>query len=149
MHLWECHRGPGPTYKPSNSFVRPQHEKLLFSEATSSIKWSVFIWEIDFFFFYPRQELKYHFTSFFASIGCCAVLSHFSRVRLFVTPQTVAHQAPLSIGFSRQECWSGLPSPPPGDLPDPGIEPSSLKSPALAGGFFTTGATREAKQNQI
>ena len=91
------------------------------------------------FFFYPRRELKNHFTSFFASIDCCAVLSHFSRVRLFVTPQTVAHQAPLSIGFSRQECWSGLPSPPPGDLPDPGIEPSSLKSPALAGGFFTTG----------
>ena len=45
-------------------------------------------------------------------------------------------QAPLSMGFSRQEYWSGLPCPPAGDLPDPGIEPKSLESPALAGGFF-------------
>ena len=51
-----------------------------------------------------------------------------SRVRLYVTPWTAAHQAPLSMGFSRQEDWSGLPCPPPGDLPDPGIEP---RSPAL------------------
>ena len=48
-----------------------------------------------------------------------------SRVRLFVTPWTVAYQAPLSMGFSRQEYWSGLPFPSPGDLPDPGIEPGS------------------------
>ena len=53
----------------------------------------------------------------------------------FATPWTVAHQAPLSTGFPRQEYWSGLPFPSPGDLPDPGIEPMS---PALAGGFFTT-----------
>ena len=53
---------------------------------------------------------------------------------------TVAHQAPLSMGFSRQEYWSGLPCPLPGDLPDPGIEPTSLTS-ALAGQFFTTSAT--------
>ena len=53
----------------------------------------------------------------------------------FVTPWTVAHQAPLSVGFSRQEDWSGLPFPSPGDLLDPGIEPVS---PALAGSFFTT-----------
>ena len=52
----------------------------------------------------------------------------FSHVRLFATPWTVAQQAPLSIGFSRQEYWSGLPFPSPGDLPDPGIEPGS---PAL------------------
>ena len=51
---------------------------------------------------------------------------------------TVAHQAPLSMGFSRQEFWSGLSCPPPGNLPDPGIEPESLTYPALAGGFFTT-----------
>ena len=53
----------------------------------------------------------------------CAVLSRFSRVWLCATPGTVAHQAPLSMGFSRQEYWSGLPFPPPGDLPNPGIEP--------------------------
>ena len=49
----------------------------------------------------------------------------FSRVRLFATPWTVAHNAPLSMGFSRQEHWSGLPLPSPGDLPNPGIEPGS------------------------
>ena len=65
------------------------------------------------------------------------MLSCFSHVRLFVTPWTVAHQAPLSMGFSRQEYWSGLPCPPPGDLLDPEIEPMSLTSPPLAGGFFT------------
>ncbi|CAI9176124.1 unnamed protein product [Rangifer tarandus platyrhynchus] len=53
-------------------------------------------------------------------------------------------QAPLSVGFPRQEYWSGLPCPPPGDLPDPVIEHLSLMSPALAGGFFTTSATWEA-----
>ena len=56
-----------------------------------------------------------------------------------------ACQAPLSMGFSRQEYWSGLPGPPPGDLPYPGIEPTSLMSPALADGFFTTKATWEAE----
>ena len=61
-----------------------------------------------------------------------------------VTLWTVAHQAPQSKGFSRQEYWSGLPFPPPGDLPDLGIEPMSLKSHALAGGFFTTSATGKA-----
>ena len=55
----------------------------------------------------------------------------FSRVRLFVTLGTVARQAPLSMGFSRQEYWSGLPFPPPADLPDPGIKPASPVSPAL------------------
>ena len=54
------------------------------------------------------------------------VVSHFSHVRLFVTPWTIAHQAPLSMGFSGQEHWSGLPRLPPGDLPDPGTEPESL-----------------------
>ena len=74
----------------------------------------------------------------------CVVLSHFSLAQLFATPQTAAHQTPLSMGFSRQEYWSGLPCPPPGQLSDPGIELVSLLSPALAGGFFTTSATWEA-----
>ena len=67
-----------------------------------------------------------------------------SRVRLLATPWTAAYQAPPSMGFSRQEYWSGLPCPPPGDLPDPGIKPASIMSPALEGGFFTTRATWEA-----
>ena len=61
-----------------------------------------------------------------------------------VTLWTVAHQVPLSIGFSRQEYWRELSCPPPGDLPDPEAEPMSLPSPALAGGFFTAIATWEA-----
>ena len=72
------------------------------------------------------------------------MLSRFSHVQLFAIPQTVAHQAPLFIEFCRQEYWSELPCPPPGDLPNPGIEPVSLTQPALAGGFFTTSATWEA-----
>ena len=58
----------------------------------------------------------------------------------------IAHQVPLSMEFSRQEYWSGLPCPSPGDLPDPGIELASLASPPLAGGFFTTSATWEARK---
>ena len=54
-----------------------------------------------------------------------------------MTPWTIAHQSPLSMEFSRQEYWSGLPFPPPGDIPNPGIEPMSPASPAVAGGFFT------------
>ena len=57
---------------------------------------------------------------------------------LFVTPWTVVHQAPLSLEFSRQEYWSGLPFPPPGDFPGPKIEPESPVPPVLAGRFFTT-----------
>ena len=68
------------------------------------------------------------------------VLSHFGRVPLFATLWTIACQAPLSVGFSREEYWSGSRCPPPGDLPGPGIEPTS---PALAGGFFTTCTTWE------
>ena len=66
--------------------------------------------------------------------GC--MLSLFSHVRFFATLGTTAHQAPLSM-VSRQEYWRGLPCPPPGDLPDPGIEPASPVSRALAGSFFT------------
>ena len=60
------------------------------------------------------------------------------QLYLTVASWTLAHQAPLSMEFSRQEYWSGLPFPTPGDLPDPGMESSSLVSPALAGEFFTT-----------
>ena len=73
------------------------------------------------------------------------MLSSFSHTQLFATLWTVGRQAPLSMGFFRQEYWHGLPCPPPGDLPNPGIEPTTLRSPALAGGFFTTSATWEAQ----
>ena len=73
------------------------------------------------------------------------VLNHFSHVQLFATLWTVARQAPLSMGFSRQEYWSRLPCPPPGES----SWPRSLTSPALAGGFFTTSATWEYYRSQI
>ena len=69
--------------------------------------------------------------------------SCFSCVWLFATPWTVARQAPLSMGFSRQEYWSGLLCPPPEDLPNPKSEAMFLMSPALAGVFFTTSTTWE------
>ena len=71
-----------------------------------------------------------------SSVACMhtQLLSH---VQLFATLWTVARQAPLSMVFSRQEYWNGLPFPPPGDLLNPGIKPMSTSYPALAGGFFT------------
>ena len=72
------------------------------------------------------------------------MLSRFSCVQLFVTSWTTAHQALLSMGFSRQEYWSRLPFLPPGNLPNPGIKPVSLNSPALASSFFTTSVIWEA-----
>ena len=71
-----------------------------------------------------------------------------SRVWLFAPPWTVAHEAPLTMGFPRQIYWSGLPFPSPGDLPDPGIEPMSLMFPAFSGRFFTTSATWEAHESE-
>ena len=76
------------------------------------------------------MELVYVCMHILACMLCC--------VRIFVAPQTVAHKAPLSLGFPRQEYWSESPFPTPGDLPDPGIEPLSLTSPSLTGAFFTT-----------
>ena len=76
------------------------------------------------------------------------MLGCFSHVRLFATPCTVAHHAPLSMGFSRQEYKGGLPCPPLGDLPNPGIEPASLMSPTLSAEFFTTSTTWETHKKQ-
>ena len=72
---------------------------------------------------------------------CC-----FYHVRIFATLWTIAHQAPLSMGLSRQEYWRGLPCPPLWDLSDPGIEPEFLISPSLAGRFFTISAICEAQE---
>ena len=80
-------------------------------------------------------------------LKCACVLCRFRRVWLFPTPGTVAHQASLSMGFSNQEYWSGLPYPSPGDLPTQGSNPPSLMSPALADMFFTTSAPWEDPLN--
>ena len=84
---------------------------------------------------FPSERQK----AFVCACVCAESLSH---VQLFLTPWTVAHQAPLSMGFSRQEYWSGLSFPSPGDLLDPGIKPTSLLFPKLAGQFFTTSTTK-------
>ena len=85
-------------------------------------------------------------SSVFTATGCVRAYlpSLLSCARVFVTPRTIAHQAPLPTGFSRQEHWSGLPCPPPEDLLDPGTEPMSLMSPASARGFFATSTAWEA-----
>ena len=75
--------------------------------------------------------------------SCLCPLSHFSRVQLSAALWTEAYKASLSVGFFRQEYWRGLPFPPPGDLPNPGIKPAFLMSPALTDKFFTTSATWE------
>ena len=69
------------------------------------------------------------------------MLGRFSHVRLFDTLWNIVLQPPLSVGFSRQEYWKGMPYPPPGSLSNPGIKPASLTSPALAGRFLTSSAT--------
>ena len=80
----------------------------------------------------------------FRSIRILAYMpSYFSRVQLCANLWTVAYQSSLSMGFFRQENWSGLPFPPPGNVSNPGIEPVSFMSPALAGRFFTTSDTWE------
>ena len=88
--------------------------------------------------FLKKKKKKAHFLN--GLVPCC----RFRRVRLCATLRTVAHQAPLSMGCSRQEHCSGLPCPPPGDLPALGTEPASL-TPQVAGEFFPTSATWEAQ----
>ena len=92
-------------------------------------------WYISLMVFLDNQRLR----SPHGLVLSTYVLSHFSRVWLFVNQWTVAPQALLPVEFSRQEYWSGLPCPSPGDLPDPGVKPTSLTSPSLAGGFLSIG----------
>ena len=91
-----------------------------------------------------KSENLWFLSYFFFFSMCAGMLSHFSCVQLFVTLWTIACQDPLSMGFSRQEYWSGWPCPPPGDLPELRTEPEALTSPALASRFFTTSGTLEA-----
>ena len=77
------------------------------------------------------------------------MLGHFSHVQLFGTLWNIVLLAPTSIGFSRQEYWRGMPCPPPGNLPNPGIKLTPLTSPALAGRFLTTSATYKARNSLL
>ena len=113
---WDCRE---------SDMTEHAHNTILILPRVSKVPWTVL--------FYPSSACVH---------ACCL----FSCVWLFDTLWTVARQAPLSMGFSRQGHWSGLPCSPPGDLPDQGIEPASLMSSALAGGFFTTSTTWEILQ---
>ena len=99
---------------------------------------------------YSGKSKRFSFCPRWASLTlyqAACMQSRFSHAKLFAAPWTVAHQAPLFMGFSSQENWRTVPFPTPGDLPDPGIELTSVLSPALAGGFFATGATYQAELN--
>ena len=87
-----------------------------------------------------RSKITDNFV-FWCCLMCMCMLSRFSHVRVFATLWTVSQQAPLTMGFSRQEYWSKLPCLPLGDFPNPGIKPMSLTSPILSGGFFTISTT--------
>ena len=89
------------------------------------------------------KQCHSEFTLFLVHSYTIMMLSCFSCVQLCVTPWTVVHQAPLSMGFPRQAYWNGLPFPSPGDLPNPGIKPRSLMSTCIARGFFTTSPSWE------
>ena len=116
--------------------------ELLWKFSLYTVLWHYFVFPymdsftysvyLCFFFFFPPSHVL------------LLLLSCFSLVQLFATLWTIAHQAPLSTGFSRQEYWSGMPCPSLGDPPHPGTESTSLPFPALAGGFFTTSSTLEA-----
>ena len=119
-------------FLPNKSYSNFFFLSLLISTANThvnpsqSARWSFLIWDL-----------------LLRTLGAY-ILTHFSHVWPFATPWTVAHQ---SIGFFRQEYWSGLPYPSPGDLSNPGVEPASLVSPVLAGRFFNTRATWEAQEH--
>ena len=109
--------------------------------------WSVWLTQSCVFLIFPSRQVRWKYNERSWKLPLerhvmdnevCMHAQPLSCVQLFATPWTVAHQAPLSIRFSRQEYWSGLPCPPSGDLPNPGIKPKSL---ALASSFFTTRAT--------
>ena len=93
-------------------------------------------WVTSLHFILTCDSLQEYFALNIVARCTCCMLNCFSCVLLFSTPWTVARQPPLSMRFSRQEYWHGLSCPPPGDLPDAGIEPVSLRCPALTGGFF-------------
>ena len=120
-----------PTLSSFRRHIFPQKLFVFFTfNFYSSLNW--FFW----------SESKVWILFYFVFLYGCT-LSCFSHVQLFVTPWTITRQAPLSTGFSRQEYWSGLPCPPPGDLPNPGIEPTSHVSPDLQAYLFTTEPLRK------
>ena len=127
----------------------PQNQVLLHKHLNLFLTPGVSIWVTsNIYSIYSKMSMSFLLATLmdrilFIFVHMC-VLSHFSCVQLFAAPWAVVHQAPLSMEFSRQEYYSGLQCPPLGDFPYPGIEPVSLKFPALVDRFVATGATWEA-----
>ena len=105
-----------------------KYSQMIFNKGVTTIKWS-------------KESLQ-------QIVLDVDMLGGFSSVQFFVTLWTVAHQVPLSVGFSRQEYRSGLLCPPSGNLPNPGIEPTSLTSPALTSRFLTTSLITQLEKKQ-
>ena len=136
------HSTPVCLYSRHTSFLsvpwmEPRH--MLFPLLFPFHFWLQFSFHLADSYLIYRSQLKHHFLQEAPYTHRLKVkVKSLSRVWLFETLWTLAHQAPPSMGFSKQEYWSGLPFPSTGDLPDPRIEPGSLTRSALAGGFFTT-----------
>ena len=114
-----CFHYQGPCSIPGQRTKIPQAARHSQKAYTMKVTFSINVYNIE----------PFHYPMCVCVCVCVrarACVSRFSHVRLFATLWTVAHQTPLSMGFSRQGYWSGLPCPPPGDLPNPGIEPVSL-----------------------
>ena len=142
---------------PFISFTSPYHILWTYTLLTQvhvpeahwgQTNWNVGVWNREQFIARPPEETRW-LMPWKAYSSLKGVLSRFSRVRLCAAPWTLVCQAPLSMGFSRREHWSGCLAPPPGDLSNPGIKPASLTSPALAGRFFTTSANPEGFQQSV
>ena len=116
----------------------PKYWSFSFSISPSNEYSGLISFQIDWFDLAvqgTKASILQHSAFFMGQLSLLMKVKLLSRVRLFATPWTVAHQAPSSMGFSRQEYWSGLPFPSPGDLPDPGIKPTS---PALQADALTS-----------
>ena len=163
--LWKCYWSFHPTYSltsiqallftPSSmlpstywSSIHPHlHPSWNLQTFTKGLPWQDLssLMEIKVNLYVPFSQRDHSPTETITSLQAitrychCPIVCMLGHVRLFMTPWTIAHQAPQSMGFPKQEYWSGLPFPPPRYLPDPGIEP---ESPALAGRFFTTESPR-------
>ena len=121
-------------YSPRNDLLVKQSQRDGFCMVSSLAEAELFGWREEKDRKKSQKQLETQGNWVSIDMHVCSL----SQVWLFVTQWTVACQAPLPMGFPRQEHWSGLPCPLPEDLPDPRIEPASLASPALAGGFFIT-----------
>ena len=131
--LVSCSQSAGLLHLRSWTITEWEKSSVWLEEGISTLFFSTLTWEL-------RKQRRQAAAQIPCLLYYACVLIRFSHVQLFATPWTVARQAPLYMGFSRQEYWSGLPFPSPVDLPNPGIEPGS----PTAGRFFTIWATREA-----